>query len=72
MRSRTADGAFLPTRDPAFLSAFFLLRADRLRRALGDSVVLALEKLTGLGLTAISGERILAGLRQSSFAPPGD
>jgi len=46
------------------LSGAVLLLADRIRRALGDSVVSAIEKLMGLVLTAIAVEMILAGLKR--------
>jgi len=46
------------------VSGGVLLAADRLRRALGDSMVAAIEKLMGLVLTAVAVERILAGLKR--------
>ena len=49
------------------LSGAVLLSADRLRRWLGDSMVLAIEKLMGLVLTAIAVEMILAGLKRYFF-----
>ena len=46
------------------VSGGVLLAADRLRRALGDSMVAAIEKLMGLVLTAVAVEMILAGLKR--------
>lgn len=49
------------------VSGMALLLCDRIRRALGDSVISALEKLMGLVLTAIAVEMILAGLKRYFF-----
>ena len=51
------------------VSAAVLLGADRIRRLLGDSVVLAMEKLMGLVLTAIAIEMLLAGLKHYFLGP---
>lgn len=49
------------------LSGLVLLSAERIRRALGDPVVAAIEKLMGLVLTAVAVEMILAGLKRYFF-----
>ena len=49
------------------LSGIVLLAAERIRRALGDSLVSAIEKLMGLVLTAVAVEMILAGLKRYFF-----
>ena len=49
------------------VSGGVLLSAGRIRRALGDSMVAALEKLMGLVLTAVAVEMILAGLKRYFF-----
>jgi MarC family membrane protein len=41
-----------------------LVAADRIRRAIGDAMVVALEKLMGLVLSALAVEMILAGLKR--------
>ena len=46
------------------ISGVVLLAADRIRRALGDQMVAAIEKLMGLVLTAVAVEMILAGLKR--------
>lgn len=46
-----------------------LLAADRIRRAIGDPVVSAVEKLMGLVLSALAVEMILAGLKRYFFEP---
>ncbi|MEP6505536.1 MAG: MarC family protein, partial [Betaproteobacteria bacterium] len=46
------------------VSGVVLLAADRIRRALGTSMVAAIEKLMGLVLTAVAVEMILAGLKR--------
>jgi small neutral amino acid transporter SnatA (MarC family) len=46
------------------ISGVVLLAADRIRRALGTSMVAAIEKLMGLVLTAVAVEMILAGLKR--------
>ncbi len=51
------------------VSGLVLLSADRLRRLLGVSMVLAIEKLMGLVLTAVAVEMILAGLKRYFFDP---
>jgi MarC family membrane protein len=49
------------------VSAIVLLAADRIRKAIGHSMVAAIEKLMGLVLTAIAVEMILAGLKRYFF-----
>jgi MarC family membrane protein len=49
------------------ISTTVLLLASRLERALGPSVVSAVEKLMGLVLTAVAVEMILAGLKRYFF-----
>ncbi len=49
------------------VSAAVLLAANRIRRLLGDSMVVAVEKLMGLVLTAVAVEMILAGLKRYFF-----
>jgi MarC family membrane protein len=49
------------------VSAVVLLAADRIRKAIGHSMVSAIEKLMGLVLTAIAIEMILAGLKRYFF-----
>ena len=49
------------------VSGVVLLGADRIRRVLGESMVVAIEKLMGLVLTAIAVEMILAGLKRYFF-----
>ena len=49
------------------LSGGVMLGAERIRRALGDSLVAAIEKLMGLVLTAVAVEMILAGLKRYFF-----
>lgn len=44
-----------------------LLAADRIRRAAGDPMVSAVEKLMGLVLSALAVEMILAGLKRYFF-----
>jgi MarC family membrane protein len=44
-----------------------LVAADRIRRAIGDPMVSALEKLMGLVLSALAVEMILAGLKRYFF-----
>ncbi|MDP3084611.1 MAG: MarC family protein [Rubrivivax sp.] len=51
------------------VSGVVLLAADRIRKLLGDSMVMAIEKLMGLVLTAIAVEMILAGLKRYFFEP---
>lgn len=51
------------------VSGMVLLAADRIRRALGASMISALEKLMGLVLTAVAVEMILAGLKRYFFDP---
>jgi MarC family membrane protein len=46
------------------ISGVVLLAADRIRRALGEQMVAAIEKLMGLVLTAVAVEMILAGLKR--------
>jgi MarC family membrane protein len=48
-------------------SAVVLVSADRIRRWIGTSMVVAIEKLMGLVLTAIAVEMILAGLKRYFF-----
>lgn len=45
------------------VSLAVLLAADRLRRALGEPVIAAIERLMGLVLTAVATEMVLAGLK---------
>ncbi len=49
------------------ISGLTLIAADRLRRALGDAMVAAIEKLMGLLLSAVAVEMILAGLKRYFF-----
>ena len=49
------------------VSGGVLLSAGRIRRALGESMVAAIEKLMGLVLTAVAVEMILAGLKRYFF-----
>lgn len=49
------------------ISGTVLLSADRLRQWLGASVVVAIEKLMGLLLTAVAMEMMLAGLKRYFF-----
>lgn len=49
------------------VSGGVLLASDRIRKLLGAPVVSAVEKLTGLVLTAIATEMILAGLKRYFF-----
>lgn len=51
------------------VSGGVLLAAERIRRLLGASVVVAMEKLMGLVLTAVAVEMILAGLKHYFFGP---
>lgn len=51
------------------VSGTVLLAADRIRRAIGPSMISALEKLMGLVLTAVAVEMILAGLKRYFFDP---
>jgi len=46
------------------ISGVVLLAANHIRRALGDQMVAAVEKLMGLVLTAVAVEMILAGLKR--------
>ena len=46
------------------VSGAVMLAADHIRRALGTSMVTAIEKLMGLVLTAVAVEMILAGLKR--------
>jgi MarC family membrane protein len=46
------------------ISGIVLLAANHIRRALGDQMVAAVEKLMGLVLTAVAVEMILAGLKR--------
>ncbi len=51
------------------ISGAVLLLCEPIRRLFGDAVVVALEKLMGLVLTAIAVEMILAGLKRYFMAP---
>jgi MarC family membrane protein len=51
------------------VSGVVLLAADRIRRALGEQMVAAVEKLMGLVLTAVAVEMILAGLKRYFIGP---
>ena len=51
------------------VSGGVLLAAERIHRLLGASVVVAMEKLMGLVLTAVAVEMILAGLKHYFFGP---
>ena len=58
-------GADIGKREPfIFPLAVPLLAANHIRRALGDQMVAAVEKLMGLVLTAVAVEMILAGLKR--------
>jgi len=46
------------------VSGAVMLAADRIRQVLGASMVIAIEKLMGLVLTAVAVEMILAGLKR--------
>ena len=54
---------------PSAISGVVLLAADRIRRALGEQMVAAVEKLMGLVLTAVAVEMILAGLKRYFIGP---
>ncbi len=49
------------------VSGAVLLLCEQVRRAVGDSVVTAVEKLMGLVLTAIAVEMVLAGIKRYFF-----
>ncbi len=52
------------------ISGTVMMLADRFRRWLGDSLVIAMEKLMGLVLTAIAVEMLLAGVKRYFMDAP--
>ena len=64
--SAMATVLLLASRQPERL-LHWVLAADRIRKAIGHSMVAAIEKLMGLVLTAIAVEMILAGLKRYFF-----